>query len=100
MRITNIRISQKANLGNYESFDFGADAVIGEEDDINGSTQTLVDFVDWHAQRSARENKARAHRKILAEATTAGTESTHPAALEAAAWLKKYEERKAKVESM
>lgn len=92
MKITNIKISQKTNLGNYESLDFGAEAVISEDDSINDATTKLTDFVDWHAQKPIRDAKAREYRKILG-----APNATEAAKAEATRWLTMYDERQARV---
>jgi hypothetical protein len=95
MRITCIKITEKANLGNYESLEFSAEAVMDEDDNQAQVTENLTDYVNWHAHRPIRETKARAYRKILAT-----EQSTPEQKAEAEAWLKKYDERKAKVEAL
>lgn len=95
MRITNIRFTQKANPGNYESIEFGADAVISEEENPQEATKALADFVDWHARKTIRDGQARSYRMILAD-QGAPPERRQ----EAESWLAKYEARKAAIEAM
>jgi len=95
MKITTIRLAQKTNLGNYESLDFAAEAVIDDEDKLNVATGNLELFVDWHAKKPIRDKQANTYRAALADPAT-GPE------LKAAAegWLKLYEARKAAVEAL
>jgi hypothetical protein len=93
MRITNIRLAQKTNLGNYESLDFAAEAVIDEDETVNDAILRLSGFVDWHAKKPIRDAKARTYRSYL----EAGTDEQKA---EAEAWLKIYDERKAAAEAI
>ncbi len=95
MRTTCIKITRKANLGNYESLEFTAEAVLDEGDNVHESTEKLIDYVDWHSQKPIRETKARNYRAVIA--TENATEAQKH---EAEVWLKMYEERKLKVEGM
>ena len=95
MRITNIRFAQKANLGNYESLEFAAEAVIDEEDDINKATKKLSDYVDWNAQKPIREAKARSYKAIQNDANAPETKKA-----EAAKWLQMYENRVKEMEAL
>ena len=95
MKITSIKFGQKVNLGNYESFEFSAEAVIDEEDKVNDVTAKLSDYVDWHARKPLRDQKARQNRAILAD-----EKATPEAKQEAEAWLGKYEARRTAVEAL
>lgn len=94
MRITNIRFTQKANPGNYESIEFAAEAVISEDEDPQEATRALGDFVDWYARKTIRDGQARTYRLVLND-EAAPVEKRQAAQ----AWLTKYEARKAAVES-
>lgn len=96
MRITGIKFTQKTNLGNYESLEFMAEAVLDEGvDNTDEATQKLADYVDWNAKKPIREAKARTYRHILLE-----EKATVESKSEAEIWLRLYEERKAKIESL
>ena len=96
MRITNIKLTQKANLGNYESMEFTAEAVIDlDEDNVDTATRSLADYVDWNAQMPIREAKARVYRQVLADENAPEEKKA-----EAEKWMAKYEERKARVEAL
>jgi hypothetical protein len=95
MRITSIKISQKVNTGKYESLDFEAEAVLGEEDAADNAAKQLADFVDWHAQKPLREERARNYRKVLKN-----EQATEAQRAEAEIWLGKYEQRRQVVEAM
>lgn len=95
MRITSIEVTQKHNLGNYESFDFHAGAVIDEDENANEATSKLINFVDWHTLKSTRDAKARIFRLALADENTVPEKRT-----EAEKWLAVYEARRTEVEAM
>ena len=67
MKITTIRFSQKANLGNYESMEVAAEAVLEDGESISESTAKLRKYVDWNANFVNRENKKREFEKELAK---------------------------------
>lgn len=95
MKVTNIRISQKRSLGNYENIEIMAEAVLEDEESLNDATNKLYNYVDWHAQKTTRDAKAKTNRILVAD------ERTDPAKkAEAEKWLARYEERKAEVEGM
>lgn len=95
MRITCIKITEKANLGNYESLEFSAEAVFDEGDNRTQVTEDLTNYVNWNAQRPIREAKARTYRRALTD-----EKATAEQKAEATKWLAMFEERKAKVEAM
>lgn len=95
MIVTNIKISQKRSLGNYENIEFMAEGVIEEGESVNEATTRLWNYVDWHAQKSNRDAKARVNRLALADENT-----TPEKRAEAEKWIASYEARKAEVEGM
>lgn len=95
MRITNISVTQKVNLGNYESIEFSAEAVLADDDNVDVSTKKLADYVDWNAQKPVREGKARVYRGALADPNAAPEKKA-----EAEKWLQMYEARKAAIEAL
>lgn len=95
MIVTNIKISQKRSLGNYENIEFMAEGVIEEGESVNEATNRLWNYVDWHAQKSNRDAKAKVRRLALAD------ENTDPEKrAEAERWLAAYDARKAEIEAM
>lgn len=95
MRITSISIMERANLGNYEHVEFKAEAVIDEDDKAGAVTETLRDFVNWHAQRNNRDAK---RDMFLKELENPEIKDARKASLER--WLQQYDERKARMEAM
>lgn len=95
MIVTNIKISQKRSLGNYENIEFMAEGVIEEGESVNEATDRLWNYVDWHAQKSNRDLKAKTYRLALADENTVAEKRT-----EAEKWIAAYEKRKAEVEAM
>lgn len=94
-RITNIHVNQKTNLGNYESFEFSADAVIADDEDLEAATASVVNYVDWHAKKTLRDGKRRQYIQVLADENSTDVRKT-----EAESWLRRYDARKAEVEAM
>lgn len=95
MIVTNIKISQKRSLGNYENIEFMAEGVIEEGEKVNDATERLWNYVDWHAQKSNRDAKAKTYRAALADENTVPEKKA-----EAEKWLAAYDKRKAEVEAM
>ncbi len=95
MKIDSIKITQKTNLGNWESLEFTADAALGESDNINEATVRLFNYIDWHVKRPLRDPQAANHRLVLADEN-----STPEKKAVAQKWLDKYEERRAEMEKI
>lgn len=95
MIVTNIKISQKRSLGNYENIEFMAEGVIEEGESVNEATERLWNYVDWHAQKTNRDGKARTFKLALNDPNI-----TPEKKAEAEAWLAAYDKRKAEVEGM
>jgi hypothetical protein len=93
MRITSIRLAQKTNLGNYESLDFAAEAVLDEEETVSDAITRLADLVDWHAKKPIRDAQARSYRAKV----VSGTDEEKAASEK---WLNVYEQRKAAAEAV
>lgn len=94
-RITNIHVMRRTNLGNYEHFEFSADAVISEEENLAESTTAIQDYVDWHARKPVRDALRAEHLKTVAK-----EDATEEAKAKAQRWLDKYDAMKSKVEDM
>lgn len=105
MRITTVKFTQKANLGNYESLEFTAEAVIDMDSNQTPeeAASLLSDYVDWHAKRPLREQSLREWTAVLNspepadEKAKAEWQIKHANAVK---WMAKYEERKARVEGL
>ena len=58
IKITEIRVNQKKNLGNYESQDLGLTIVVGEGEDPNTAIDEAFKILDFKLNESERENKS------------------------------------------
>lgn len=67
MRITEIRLEQKKNTGNYESRTLGFSAVIEEGEGVDDAITRLEAILDWHINHPERQARYRA---LLAEIHT------------------------------
>jgi hypothetical protein len=95
MIVTNIKISQKRSLGNYENIEFMAEGVIEEGESVKEATERLWGYVDWYAQKTNREGKAHTFRLALADENT-----TPEKKAQAQKWLDQYEARRIEIEAM
>lgn len=95
MRITSISGTQKTTTGEYEHLVLVISANIDEEENAAEAATNLTDFLDWFARKPIRDGQAHKYRLALADENTTPEKRT-----QAEVWLKKYEERKAKVEAM
>lgn len=95
MRISTIKLTQKSNLGNYESMEFTAEADLKEDENVKTATDRLFDYVDWYVKRKTRNDQLQAIKLTLADPAT-------PDDKRAAAerWIEKYEERKNLMEAV
>lgn len=95
MRISTIKLTQKSNLGNYESMEFTAEADLKEDENVKAATDRLFDYVDWYVKRKTRNDQLQAIKLTLADPAT-------PDDKRAAAerWIEKYEERKNLMEAV
>lgn len=94
-RITNIHIMRRTNLGNYEHFEFSADAAITEEESVAEATAVLQEYVDWHARKPVRDGLRLDHLRIIAN-----PESPEEAKTKSQNWINKYDAMKAKMEAL
>lgn len=90
-RITEIRITEKKNLGNYESREFGISAVIEETESANESVDKLRKFVNYHLHKPERDKQLAEYSKAI---------QTLPAEQSAGhkAWIEKYQKFVAEME--
>lgn len=92
-RITNIHISRKSNLGNYEAFEFSADAVIAEDESVSEATTVLQEYVDWHSRKPIRDGQRLEHLRRAVDDSVTANEKTR-----SNNWLAKYDAMQAKME--
>lgn len=95
MKITDIKLTIKHNLGNWEHCEFTAEAVIHDEDNLDDATKKLTSYVDWHAKKPTRDAQKKAFDAALADANT-----TEEKRAQAERWVAIYEARRAEVEGL
>lgn len=94
MRITEIKLMHRVNLGNYEHTEFAATAVLEENENLAEAADKLEMVVDWYARKQIRETQAHDMRKIISAA------ESEEKVRRATVWLEKYEARKASIEEL
>jgi len=95
MKITEIKIEQNKNLGNYESRKLGFSAVLDEHEKSEKCIADLKLFLDWHLNIEERESQAKQYRTEIDSGKLADAEK-----VKKEKWLNIYNETKAKVEAL
>jgi hypothetical protein len=97
MRITVIKVTEKASIAQYESLEFSAEAVLDDTDNIHEETSRLRNYVNWHARLSIHSAEAKKQNAIIVDANIPENDQRR---LNAKAWIDNYAKRKARVEAM
>lgn len=69
MRIAEIKLTQKKNLGNYESLELGLTAIVEESDSPSDSIEKLRNLIDWELNKNERQIKFEDFQKQLLSIT-------------------------------
>ena len=92
MKITEITVVRKKNLGNYETTDLSITANV-EGNDVNKAVDDLSFFVDYKLNQAGRDERLALIQKELEEGQLAnGKELTDEAKDQRLAWIDKYNE--------
>lgn len=98
MRITEIRISQKKNLGNYENRELGFTAALDENEKPNEAIERVRNLLDWEINRPERDANHAAYTKRVVELEGVTGDDADKERRQIERWFAKYESRKAEIE--
>ncbi len=93
MKLTNIKILERKNLGDYQHRDVELSAVVGEDESDSDAVARVIRLVTWHVH--APERKAE---YAKATATLADENANEAAKAKATRYIARYDEAKAEVE--
>ena len=96
MRISEITISQKKNLGNYESVDLGLTAILDEGEKVADKLPTLKRYVDWQLNKDIRADQAKKYEAEL----QAKPEMPEPEKAHRAKYIQRFHAAKAEMEAV
>lgn len=86
-KITEIKIMQRVNLGNYEHIEVTATTLVGENEKATDVADKTLKFVDWCANKNQRDSQATQFEKEVKSGSLSASEASKKSA-----WLSKYKE--------
>jgi len=88
MRINEVELEQRKNLGDYNHLNLKVSALVEEDDTASAVIEKLRKLVKWHLNADEYEAK---YAKLSAQAETTDAEKS---------WMVKYAERKTEIEAI
>ena len=86
-KITELRIMQRVNLGNYEHIEVMATALIAENEKPTDAADKTLKFVDWVANKNQRDTQAQNFEREIKSGSLSTSEVEKKTK-----WLAKYKE--------